>query len=318
MLRFGVWSLEQLFARKVKDVFGKDKNISIELYEELQQQANGSYEEDQEIVLDHFRFGRVFKRTYAKRFATFDKIVVSIAVEQFGRVRKHPLRVHDVAASDGRTSFELYQELTDVYHDRIRFLASDLAPWVYSIRRRGSNFQVITDDEGKVVQIIHPPFVFDLGRHESRFYWINHLIRRRLLKQATELTSFSLRSSGEVQVRKIYLIHKRCRELMEARENFAFERYNVFEPIDREFDLVRAMNILNPAYFGPEEIRRILRCIFESLREGGIFATGSNEGGGSEVEGGIYLRMENGFRLLWASGRGSRVGAAITRFVFGE
>ena len=318
MLRFGVWSLEQLQARKVKDFLGGEKNVSVELYEEAQLRLNGSSEQDQEIVLDHFRFGRVFKRTHAQRFAAFDAAILSAVVKQLGPAPDAPIRVHDIAASDGRTSLDLYEKLTDIYRGGVRFLATDLLPWVYSIRWPEGRLKAITDDHGKVIQIIHPPFVFDLARNESWFYWLNHAIRRRQLKQATALASLFLGDSSKVEVKKIYLIHQKCRKLMEESRGFSFERHDVLEPINREFDLVRAMNILNPAYFGADEIRRILRCIFESLREGGIFATGSNEGEGSEVEGGVYLRTENGFRLLWASGRGSRVGAAITGFVFGE
>ena len=315
MLRFGVWSLEQLQARRIKDFLGREKNVSVELYEEAQRGLNGSSDQEQEIVLDHFKFGHVFKRTHANRFAAFDDALLSAVVKQVDPTPDAPIRVHDIAASDGRTSLDLYEKSRGIFKDRVRFLATDLLPWVYSIRRPEGSLRAITDDRGEVIQIIHPPFVFDLARNESWFYWLNHIVQSRHVKLATALASLFLSDPSMVEVKKIYLIHQRCRKLMQEGRGFTFERYNVLEPIDREFDLVRAMNILNQAYFGEDEIRRILRSIFESLRAGGIFATGSNEGRGSEVEGGIYLRTEKGFRLLLSAGSGSRVHGTISSFV---
>src|SRR5205823_2012033 len=120
--------------------------------------------------------------------------------------------------------------------------------------------------------------------------WINRVIERRLLKQATALSALFVQKSNEVRAKKIYLINKKCRELSERGSNFTFEQYNVLQPINRRFDMVRAMNILNPGYFSEQEIRRILESVYSSLRAGGLFVTGSNEGRDSEVEGGIYLR----------------------------
>src|SRR6266404_5952715 len=133
MIRFGVCSLQELCARQLNDVFGKEKNISIELYEELQNSNTASAEEYQETVLGHFKFGQVFKRTHADRFAEFDELILSSLSQQLGSSRKPPIKIHDLAASDGRTSLELYQRLTAAYASGFDFLATDILPWVYLI-----------------------------------------------------------------------------------------------------------------------------------------------------------------------------------------
>ena len=314
MIRFGVCSLKQLYANRLKDVLGRQKSISIELYEELAHSDTVCAEEYQEMVLSRFKFGQVYKRTHRNRFAAFDNAVLSVARKQFGDTVKATLRFHDVAASDGRTSVDLYDELSKLYHDRLWFLATDILPWVYTVAKPGQHLKLVTDDSGHIIELIYPPFVFDLGRRESPFYWINHIIVKRLLKQASALAALFVQRSCEVRVTKIELIHNKCRELIERKSNFRFERYNVFEPINHRFDMVRAMNILNRCYFSQVELRRILQAVFSSLRIGGLFATGSNEAEGSEVEGGIYLRTANGFELLFRSCSGSTVDDLITGF----
>jgi hypothetical protein len=314
MLRFGVCSPQQLYANQLNDVFGKEKNISIELYEDLND-ANGRDRQDyQEIVLGRFKFGHVFKRTYAKRFTAFDQSLICAVRKHFGENRKEVLTIHDAAASDGRTSLELYNELTGLYKDRLLFLGTDILPWVYSVHKPRGHLKAVLNDDGQIIQLIYPPFVFDCGRVESRFYWINRIILRCLQKQGSELSALFLNKSSNVLVRKIFLIHTQCRELLKRKNNFTFERHNILEPIERQFDLVRAMNILNLRYFSPEEIRHILRSVFFSLREGGLFATGSNENPGSEVDGGIYLKMAYGFELFCDSLVKSKVHDLIVGF----
>src|SRR6266498_1620454 len=131
MIRFGVCSLAQLYANRLEDVFGKQKNIAIELYDELHRIETTAANDYQEIVLDRFKFGHVFKRTHRSRFAEFDKATLCAVGEHLGSSNREPLRVHDLAVSDGRTSLDLYQKLSDIYDDRLHFLSSDILPWVH-------------------------------------------------------------------------------------------------------------------------------------------------------------------------------------------
>ena len=53
-------------------------------------------------------------------------------------------------------------------------------------------------------------------------------------------------------------------------------------------------------------VRSVAR-VFESLTEGGLFATGSNEEASSPVHGAVYERTADGFRQRLAFGDGSPV-----------
>jgi hypothetical protein len=74
---------------------------------------------------------------------------------------------------------------------------------------------------------------------------------------------------------------------------------------DATLDLTRAMNVLNASHFRAEQVRGIAARQLAALKEGGVFATGSNAGPGSRVDGGIYCKQQGRFRLMHASGDGS-------------
>src|SRR5882724_6478758 len=205
MIRFGVCSLEDLYANRLSDAFGKEKNISIELYEELFHNDAPSASEYQEIVLSRFKCGQVFKRTHLQRFSEFDTATLSAVQKQFRQARNELLAVHDLAASDGRTSLELYHQLINLFNDGFSFLATDVLPWVYSVGKPSERLRVITDDGGRTMEIVYPPFVFNLARQESKFYWINKVLVKRLQKEAATLSALFVQRSSEVRARKISL-----------------------------------------------------------------------------------------------------------------
>jgi hypothetical protein len=75
--------------------------------------------------------------------------------------------------------------------------------------------------------------------------------------------------------------------------------------------VIRAMNVLNPSYFDPEEIRLILGHVFDGLLDGGWLVTGSNQDADTLVHGGVYEKSPAGFRRIWQSGNGSPVESEI-------
>ena len=67
-------------------------------------------------------------------------------------------------------------------------------------------------------------------------------------------------------------------------------------------DVVRVMNVLNSSYFDPQQLSIAVGHIFESLAIGGLLIVGSNDAAGSEVRGGIYRKLGQGFQELAKSG----------------
>src|SRR5262245_1626534 len=67
-------------------------------------------------------------------------------------------------------------------------------------------------------------------------------------------------------------------------------------------DVVRVMNVLNSSYFDPQQLSIAVGHIFESLAVGGLLIVGSNDAAGTEVRGGIYRKLSQGFQELAKSG----------------
>jgi len=59
------------------------------------------------------------------------------------------------------------------------------------------------------------------------------------------------------------------------------------------------MNVLNSSHFDPQQLSIAVGHIFESLAIGGLLIVGA---AGSEVRGGIYRRLGQGFQELAKSG----------------
>jgi DNA integrity scanning protein DisA with diadenylate cyclase activity len=72
------------------------------------------------------------------------------------------------------------------------------------------------------------------------------------------------------------------------------------------------MNILNASYFPEAQLRKAVENIVQSLREGGLFITGSNMEQGTIVNGGIYKKRKNRLERIEISGKGSAVDALIS------
>jgi hypothetical protein len=62
------------------------------------------------------------------------------------------------------------------------------------------------------------------------------------------------------------------------------------------------MNVLNSSYFAAQQLSIAVGHIFESLAIGGLLIVGSNDAAGTEVRGGIYRKLSQGFQELAKSG----------------
>ena len=82
-------------------------------------------------------------------------------------------------------------------------------------------------------------------------------------------------------------------------------------PTER-FDIIRAMNVLNYDYFPEAQLRQAVQNVIQSLREGGLFITGSNVEKGTVVDGGIYKKTKNRMERIKIAGKGSQVDALIS------
>jgi hypothetical protein len=265
-------------------------------------------------MLRWFRvYNGVLKCTYARRFDDFDRLTVSAIAAHFPPSQS--IRVHDIGASDGRTSCDLYDHLSPFYGERLDFVASDYAPFLYVLKRTNSTNRLVVDDQQDVLQIITPPFVFIvIGRRERIMpYPLNFLLRHlvTIFYARPLLNDYKAGRSG-IQRTRMELFGRVCRAYMTTNRNFRFGAYDILSGPTERFDIIRAMNILNRTYFSEPQLRQALENIVQSLEKGGLFVTGSNDEQGTIVNGGIYQEAKGRMQKIDETGNGSQVDALIS------
>jgi CheR methyltransferase, SAM binding domain len=314
MFKLGIFKNEQLTPDHLEGFVNSRKFIALDLYNSLDGLPPPEIDKIQERMLRRFRVHNgVLKCTYARRFDDFDRVTVSAVAAQFPTNRI--VRVHDIGVSDGRTSCDLYDHLNRLYGERLDFRASDYAPFLYVLKRtRGTN-RLIVDDQQNVLQIVTPPFVFiELGWRERIIpYPLNFLIRHlvRVLYARPLLERYKA-GSPDIQRTKIELCGRSCRAYVSKQNNFRFDAYDVFSVSTERFDIIRAMNILNYSYFSEPQLIQAAQNIAHSLKEGGLFITGSNDEQGTVVNGGIYRETNGRLQRISTSGKGSEIDALIS------
>jgi chemotaxis methyl-accepting protein methylase len=309
MLKTGIYRADHLTLTALEGFFGRRRFVAVTLYPEVV--ASESVERDRllERILARFPAANgTFKRTQRRRFDAFDARLVELLLErnQTGAV----CAVHDMAVSDGRTAVDLFRLLDDSTSLDLRFLASDAAPDVEALSSPNTSVVVVIDpDSGAPLQVVSPPFVFNVQQPESALlYPVNRFILASLLRtRVAGLLRRRRAGDPRLTVSRIRLLSPDCLRLLDTDPRFRFVRYNIFDEAPEQFDVVRAMNVLNRSYFADDAIGVAIGHIHASLRPGGLFVTGSNQDAGSPVNGAIYERTAEGLRSLWVSADGSPV-----------
>jgi chemotaxis methyl-accepting protein methylase len=315
VIRFGIHCRKQLTPDNIAGFFGKRKPVAVTLYPLVAAEDTPETDRLLEHILARFATDSgAFKRTHRSRFPEFDAAVLQIVRES---LTHGTFRTHDLGASDGRTSVEFFGKLAELEQHRLEFVASDYAPNVQEVSREGCATRIILDPRSKkLLQTVRPPFVFNVTRRESPLLFpLNRCILRYLLKtKVLELLDQLQSADDRVQVKEIPLLHPATVRLIHDDARFRFERYDVLTPTDQSYDLVRAMNVLNRAYFSSSQICRAVAFIYASLNPGGIFVVGSNSEARSRVRGTIYRKTGSGFESLFISHGGSEINDEILTF----
>jgi hypothetical protein len=217
--------------------------------------------------------------------------------------------VHDMAVSDARTACDFFDKLASEFGDALEFYATDLCLKVYSVRQREGRLTLVIDPEGRILQIVFPPFVLPVSTSEPwLLYPVNRLLRAVLMRTAVkDLIRRVQESDDTVERREILLLCQEAREHLRSYPKFHVEIYDVMEEPPRKYAVVRAMNIFNRTYFAEPVLAEAVSNVFGSLKEGGLFITGSNQDAGSTVNGTIYRKADGGFVTLYKSALGSPV-----------
>ncbi len=304
MLKFGVTNITQ----KNKTFLNRDKKISITLYEGINNLPNAD-ELAERILLSFSDERGAYKRTYQKRFETFDTQIIKILKKLFSSSQS--LSLNDVGVSDGRTALDFYEKIATTF-SHIHYFASDYNPSVYLLEK--GKLKVTLSHTGKVLEIMFPPFVFNKIKRDSFLYYpLNHSIL--LFIEHFFVNSLVRRyHQGLISARELILFAPKVIQKSQEEDQFCIGQHDLLKPFENSANIIRAMNVLNPSYFSEIEFDSVIQNLYQGLEEEGILITGSNQEANSLVHGGLYQKSAGKFKKIFHSGEGSPIEPLILRF----
>jgi hypothetical protein len=300
MLKFGIYTVEQLRSRRLTTLFGRRKRIAVRLLNQIM----GDTDDDRlyDLVTCDMADDRgSFKLTLSNRFPEFDEIAIEVLRDQ--KFPDGPLRIHDIGVSNAQTAVEFFRALSGEFGE-IDYLATDYDHQLEVINE--GSLYVALSSKGEVVEITRAPFVFTPTRHEHPVvYPLNHLVCYALRMTSVKNLVERYRQGGidPDSIEKVELFCPAAQKLAMASEGFSLGTYDLLESPEfpHKFQCVRAMNVLNPNYFSDEQMNTVLHNIASSLEERGILIAGSNWYAGSSVQGGFYRFTQGKFECLRAA-----------------
>ena len=255
--------------------------------------------------------GGIYKTTRRGRFRELDRVLVDDVRQRFAAI--DTLRVHDLAASNGISSLELFNSLRAFR--AVDFQFSDLYDRLFVVRVPDSRWDVVFDMSGVALQYVGRGFALSAKQGESRRYPINRLLKRMLdyslLPCAANILAEARHGDDTLttsEVRDVLLLHPECVRAEQDHANFAFRRHDLFTPSSEPFHFIRAMNILNRGYFNEERLIAGVRACLQSLAEGGLFVVGRTiEEEDGRTEASAFVRTNNTLSSAWDFNEGSEI-----------
>jgi hypothetical protein len=309
VFKLGIYSAHQLRKRKARTIFGAAKKVSVTLLDKLQDLDNDT--DAYASIMFCLNDDRgAFKRTYQGRFGGFDDKCIQILAKAF---HEQNLSVHDVGVSSAATSVDFFSSLSLEFRE-LSYFASDYDPYLTVLTQ--NPLTVSVSSSGSIVEILLPPFVFNQNPPDRWFYPLNrflHFIVRKTWAKSV-VRRFERGRLPPESIRRIELFCSAAQKLAKKDSRFNLGQYDLLAPNEITFDCLRAMNVLNNAYFSPSQMQQILANIHASLTKNGILIVGSNQDPGSPVQGAIYVKNDKGFEQVWKTEEVPPVVSHIQRF----
>jgi hypothetical protein len=259
------------------------------------------------------------QHTWARRFTSLDEVIAEEIHANFDP--NDQVHIHDMAASSGITSVELFERLAGE-RQNISLHCSDFYDRIFIVSLPNTPWRVIFNRALTPVQFVWGGFAIspyqDLGvTGRALLGWL----RLRLLPIAIAQLTAALHgpAGGETAeaaqcVKMISLFHPRCEELARTDPRFTFGQDDFYAPRSRRAHIVRLMNALHPG-LPAAEIGGALTAIHSTMYAGGILVLGTIALGERGVS--IYRRSDRGFVLSRDIGGGSFWHSTIDSFAKG-
>jgi chemotaxis methyl-accepting protein methylase len=309
MLKTGICTINDLQAKNTRlSIFNKPKKASITLYEQACREQNADYLTQRILLLFADERG-AYKRTYSARFEQFDQEISNILQRNFDL--EQSITIHDAGVSDGRTAVDFFHKINQ-YFSQLKFTASDYNPTIKIINK--GRLHLALTESNQLLEIFYPPFVFNIIKRDSyRHYPLNHAIRKiiELFMVRPILKDYK---NGKLAAKKLFLFAPTAINLAKDNNNFNLAQHDILQDFTQQYNVIRAMNVLNLSYFTDEQFPTIVNNIFKGLKDNGLLITGSNQEADTTVDGAVYKKSANGFELLWQSGNGSPIHSFIANY----
>lgn len=227
------------------------------------------------------------KTTRAGRFKELD--------EWFSDYLKSVDSIHDVAVSNGITTLELYKLLLNSGKS-VEMFYSDKFGKCTLVKNLLSTY--IFDANGKLMHVYLGCIYID--NKVSSLFFISKLL----------YYFFPREIKNSKKQKSVSLFHKKVLENSGRLKEIDYDIFNTTLP--NKFNAVRAMNILNKAYFKETEILIAIKNLILSITEGGLLLIGRTQNTINHA--GLYKKTSGKFVLIDSFNEGSEIHYLIEKF----
>lgn len=235
-----------------------------------------------------------FKTTAQDRFEDLDIALLQLLEEYFSE----SIHIHDMAVSDGITTFELFEKL-EKSKIQFKMVASDRFNKILVNESLAGCIKRNYDAEG--VFLNGAAFgIYADSKVQSKYRiskWLGDVLKKKQFV-------------GN-QSREVLLINPVLRQ-PRVFNQITFEDFNIFDfRVDQPFDVVRSMNILNRKYFSDEQLKQALEQIFQSMKPGGLLLVGRTNKDTGVNDASFYIKEDIAFKEVQVLNAGSEVGDLV-------
>ncbi len=216
------------------------------------------------------------------------------------------LQILDLAISSGITSVEWKAQL-DSNDRKNTFTGVDSTVFVSRIKKHGLTLLLQEYGECKKQHLLQ----IDINDHPfpnaSGSRWRNAVCR------IASLITRCMQLKGE----KVMFVAPEVRKTVSADASFRVEEMDIFNLDSKingqSFNVIRAANILNVAYFPADRILQVVHSLHRVMMPDGVFIVVRTHSDGSN-HGAIYSRRDAGFKHVRDIGQGSEIHPIVEQF----